>query len=232
MDMKYGDLLWAALFTAVVAFLTIPALQTVFVAATTARPYLMGFGKFALLATMGELLALRIGAGSWRRPSAVPLRIIVWGVIGVVITFVFGFFSRGVSAAQAAGALPFGAQPSSLPGTIAAAFFTSTIMNLTFGPVLMTGHRLSDTWIDLRFGGRKPAEGDHRAGRRRRVSMAMVVDTVDWHTLVEFVLFRTIPFFWIPAHAITFLLPPEFRVIAAALLSVVLGGILAGTKRR
>jgi hypothetical protein len=41
-----------------------------------------------------------------------------------------------------------------------------------------------------------------------------------------FVFKKTIPFFWIPAHTITFLLPPQYRVLYAALLSVVLGILL------
>ena len=41
------------------------------------------------------------------------------------------------------------------------------------------------------------------------------------------VLFRTVLFFWIPVHTITFLLPEAFRVLFAALLGAVLGLILA-----
>ncbi len=38
---------------------------------------------------------------------------------------------------------------------------------------------------------------------------------------------KTIPLFWIPAHTITFLLPEEFRVLFAAVLSVMLGVLLS-----
>jgi len=37
----------------------------------------------------------------------------------------------------------------------------------------------------------------------------------------------TIPFFWIPAHTITFLLPGEYRILFAAVLGIVLGVFLA-----
>jgi len=43
---------------------------------------------------------------------------------------------------------------------------------------------------------------------------------------------KTIPMFWIPAHTITFLLPSEFRVLAAAFLSIALGAILAFAKKK
>jgi hypothetical protein len=42
-----------------------------------------------------------------------------------------------------------------------------------------------------------------------------------------FVFKKTIPFFWIPAHTITFLLPPDVQVLFAALLGIALGTILA-----
>ena len=44
---------------------------------------------------------------------------------------------------------------------------------------------------------------------------------------MEFVFKKTIPFFWYPAHTITFLLPGEMRVLFAAILGVVLGVLLA-----
>ena len=37
---------------------------------------------------------------------------------------------------------------------------------------------------------------------------------------------KTIPFFWVPAHTITFMLPPEYQIVMAAYLSVALGIIL------
>ena len=42
-----------------------------------------------------------------------------------------------------------------------------------------------------------------------------------------FVFKKTIPFFWIPAHTITFLLPGQYQVLFAALLGVALGIILS-----
>jgi len=59
-----------------------------------------------------------------------------------------------------------------------------------------------------------------------------VVGTIDWQGFFGFVVAKTIPLFWIPAHTVTFLLPPEYRVLAAAFLSIALGAILAFAKRR
>lgn len=37
--------------------------------------------------------------------------------------------------------------------------------------------------------------------------------------------------FWIPAHTGTFMLPPQYRIITAALLSIALGTILGTAKK-
>jgi hypothetical protein len=199
----------------VVALLAAPATRAAFVAATGAHPYLVGFAKFLVLATMGELLAVRIAAGAWKAPRGLVYRALVWGLLGAAIVLVFEVFASGVGAAQAKGLLPFaGSRP-------AFAFFVSAVMNLSFAPAMMLAHRLTDTLIDMKC--ESPGS---------RVALGDIALRIDWKGFVGFVLFRTIPFFWIPAHTITFLLPPEYRVLAAALLSIALGAILAFAKRR
>jgi hypothetical protein len=47
-----------------------------------------------------------------------------------------------------------------------------------------------------------------------------------------FVFKKTLPCFWVPAHTITFMLPPHFQMVFAALLGVVLGVILAAAGMR
>jgi hypothetical protein len=80
---------------------------------------------------------------------------------------------------------------------------------------------MTDTFIDLRY-----------EQHRTRVGVAHVVAAIDWQGFVSFVLLKTIPFFWVPAHTVTFLLPPEYRVLSAAMLSIALGAILAFARRR
>ena len=50
---------------------------------------------------------------------------------------------------------------------------------------------------------------------------------MNWDVMWNFVFLKTIPLFWFPAHTITFLLPPDFQVLFAALLGIALGLILA-----
>lgn len=212
--MKKGDFIWLAAFAAVVAFLLVPTTHDVFNDLTASHPYMMGFIKFAVLATMGELMALRIVTGNYKKPAGLVWRMIIWGFIGMLITLMFNVFAGGVISAQAKGFLPFEGNK------LAFAFFTSTIMNLFFAPAFMGFHKYTDTLLDLK------AEG------KSSVTVTDITQAIDWNSFVSFVLMKTIPFFWIPAHTITFLLPPEYRVIAAAFLSIALGAILAFAKRK
>lgn len=218
--MKKGDLAWAATLAAVVALLAAPATRAAVIAATKAHPYAMGFAKFALLASLGELLAIRIVKGSWSLPAGPLWRAAVWGLLGASLALVFPVFSGGVAAATAAGLLP------SLPGPwdkVSTAFWISAVMNLTWAPTLMLYHRLTDTWLDLAGG---------KLSRVGSVPVADVAAAIDWRGFLGFVIVKTIPLFWIPAHTITFLLPPELRILCAAFLSIALGGILAFSRRR
>ena len=214
--MRAGDVVWAACLGVVVAALVVPATREGFVAATGAYPYLMGFAKFAVLASMGELLSLRILNGRWKRTTGMIAKAAVWGVIGMLIVLMFGIYSSGVAGAVRNGLLPVGR------GTLArvlTAFFISLSMNLTFAPVFMAAHRMSDTWIDLRMDGRRP-------------NLDELLAAIDWRGFFRFVLLVTIPAFWVPAHTVTFLLRAEYRVLAAAFLSIALGVILSFARRR
>lgn len=217
--MKQGDILWVAALLAVSSVLLIPASHEVFVNITKAHPYMMGFLKFGILATMGELLAIRIVAGSWKNPPGVVHRAVIWGLIGMLIVLMFEVFANGIMGAIAKGLLWAGEGSSS---KIWAAFWIGAVMNLTFAPTFMAAHRITDTYIDLTCGeGRSFGE----------IKLSEVIAKIDWQGLVSFVFIRTIPFFWIPVHTITFLLPPEYRILVAAYLSIALGAILAYGKK-
>lgn len=212
--MKKGDFIWITALFAIAAFMVVPATHDIFNGLTTDYPYLMGFIKFGILATMGELMALRIVTGDYKKPAGLVWRIIIWGLIGMLITLMFNVFAGGVISAQSKGYLPFEGN------NLAFAFFTSTIMNCFFAPAFMGLHKYTDTYLDL------------KAERGGSVSIKDITERIDWYGFVSFVILKTIPFFWIPAHTITFLLPAEYRVLAAAFLSIALGAILAFSKKR
>jgi hypothetical protein len=213
--MNKKDLLWGLVLFSVIVFLVNPSTHVIFITFNAAHPYIAGFIKFAILATLGDLLAARIVAKKWVKPSGIIFRMIIWGFLGMVIVIIFSIFAQGVASALKVGLLPGGTS------SLAFAFFTSAIMNLTFAPSMMAFHRFTDTFADLKFG-----EG------KSKVSTTLIVDTIDWNGFVSFVVYKTIPLFWIPAHTITFLLPPAYRVLAAAFLSIALGAILSFAKRQ
>lgn len=211
--MKKGDYIWGSALILWILILVIPATRESFMAFTGAHPYLGGFIKFIILATMGDLLGTRLVKGKYVIPNGVVFRAIVWGVIGMMVTLMFTLFMGGAAAAQAKGLLPFEGL------SIAQAFFGSAIMNLTFGPMMMLFHKIMDLIIDLKY---------DNAGK---ITLSTLVDKVDWHSLVEFSWAKTCTLFWIPAHTIVFMLPSEIRVLVSAFLSIALGLLLAFAKK-
>ncbi len=213
--MKKGDLIWGAILVAFVTFVVYPATHVLFVDFTTAHPFISGFIKFGLLATMGEMLVVRLSTKQWKKAPGFIWRVMIWGFLGMVITLIFSVFGSGVESVLKKGLLPGEGI------TFVSAFFTSLLMNCTFAPTMMAFHRYTDTYLDLKYG-----------EKVSKPSVSQVVERIDWKGFVNFVIVKTIPFFWIPAHTITFLLPPEYRVLVAAFLSMALGLLLTISKRR
>lgn len=216
--MKKGDVLWFLTLSLVAAFLVVPQTHRIFVDLTKDYPYVMGFLKVALLATLGELLAIRIVQGKWVRPVGLWPKAVIWGGIGMSFVVVFEIFATGVSSLLEKGLLP------GFSGKLAVlsfALWTSTCMNFIFAPTMMAFHRITDTYLEL---------GNGKFSAFARVPLARVMQGIDWNNMVGFVFLKTLPIFWVPAHTITFLLPPEYRVLTAAFLSIALGAILAFAK--
>jgi len=84
-------------------------------------------------------------------------------------------------------------------GRIWIAFFKSVFINLLFGPWLVVGHRFLDNLVVQPF-------------RIKTEGLKGALLTLLW--------------FWIPAHTVTFSLPPDKRITLAAVWSFVLGLIL------
>lgn len=183
----------------------------------------MSFIKFAILATFGEAIGLRIRTGNYNYKGFGLLpRAIVWGVLGLTIKLAFVIFGAGTPAfltylgfKEAATAM----QSSMSIMKILVAFSISATMNIIYAPIMMTFHKITDTHI-LNNGGTV-------AGLFRPIKFGEIFANLNWNVQWNFVFKKTIPFFWIPAHTITFLLPAEFQVLFAAILGIVLGVLLA-----
>ena len=172
------------------------------------NPYPAGFIKFFILATIGDFISVKIRTGLWSAPKNIVLKAIVWGYIGMSIVYVFSVYPDIIYSLQENNYLPF-------EGVLFfEALFISIIMNITFAPLMMAFHKITDTVLDNM--GMKYSE---------------VFAKIDWKNFKSLILFKTIPFFWIPMHTITFLLPSEYRVIFAAILGIFLGLLLGLTKK-
>ena len=209
-----GDLIWTTSLVIWVIILVMPSSRSIFIHITEKYPYWGGFVKFFILASMGDMLGSRIQKKEWIIPKNFIKKAIVWGILGMMITLVFTVFMAGVLGAQKTGRLPF------YGSKFAQAFLGSSIMNLTFGPMLYIYHKFMDLWIDIKF------------EEKTNVTIKAIVDKIDWYTLVSFSWLKTCIFIWIPLHTIVFLMPSEYRVLSSAFLSILLGVLIAITKKK
>lgn len=188
----------------------------------------MSFLKFGILATIGELLGLRISRGVYYFDGfGVLPRAIVWGILGMGINMAFIVFSTGVPAFAGYMGMnnPSGVMSGALtPEKVLLAFSISVVMNSIFAPVFMTLHKITDTHI--------MNNGGTLRGLFTPINMGEIMQNLNWKVQWGFVFKKTIPLFWFPAHTITFLLPGEMRVLFAALLGVLLGAILSTAARK
>jgi hypothetical protein len=207
------SLTWALLLGGVLTILIIPGSRELFVMTTRAHPYLMGMAKFILLGTMGELLSRKVVSGQWRLLGIrLWQRSLIWGVIGIMLTIAFPLFSAGVEGLQAQGYL------GGLGNSWLTAFWKSFFLQAVFAFPFMIFHRITDTLIE----------------KNRLLSRWPLIETyrdIDWDNMFRIVGWSII-WFWLPVHTANFMLPPEFRVVVAALLAIVLGLILGIAKQK
>ena len=229
--MKRSDLYFAGVMLAIfLPFVFSDGLYDWYKDFNTTHPMIMAFLKFGILATLGEMLGCRISTGSYTAPAfgALP-RMVVWGLLGVVISMAMTVFSIGIPGfivAMGGESLvaEFAAEGVTF-GKFVVALSISVMMNTFFAPIFMTFHKITDTHI-AEHGGSLKALITPIPMRRHIVNL-------NWDRQWSFIFKKTIPLFWYPAHTITFMLPGEYRVLFAALLGVALGVILAiGAKKK
>lgn len=186
-------------------------------------PFVMSFIKFAILATTGELIGLRIRTGRYfSKGFGILPRAIVWGILGITIQAAFIIFARGVPILLEFVGLKgsgLAMEGSISPGKVGVAFSISLLLNIFYAPVLMTVHKITDSHIEMNNGTLR--------GFFSPVKVSQILREINWDKHYGFVLKKTILYFWIPAQTINFLLPEQFRVLVAALYGIILGVILA-----
>ena len=228
--MKKADWILILCVAVVAALFAIPQTRCAegFNWATAHHPYIMAFFKFAILATLGEMLALRIREGVYNKKGfGVLPRMMVWGFLGMCIAMSMVIFKSGVPVfLESVGGCERGslsalfAAPEFTWGKLGIAFAVSVLMNSIFAPVMMTFHKCTDIHIT--------DNGGTVCGLLRPMKMREIISQkVNWDIQWNLVIKKTIPLFWFPMYTITFILPANLQVLFAALLGVALGLILA-----
>ncbi len=158
-------------------------------------PILSAILQFAILGTLGEWFGTAVRKGRFvaYSPVVVIEKVTIWTMLGVMLKYVFVGFGGFVDALVVEGMLPRIFRP----------FFISLFMNLLFGPVQITFHRVMDNFFK-------------KVNNWKGIRGALL--TIFW--------------FWIPAHTITFMMPMVWQITLAAVWSACLGIIMGFFNRR
>lgn len=165
------------------------------------NPMLSACIQFGVLGTLGEVASHALVKRRWELPCSkgqTALKILAWGVLGMVVKFGFTGIKGFTHALLEAGYLPAFAASG-----LAHACAVSLAANFFFGPQMMFFHRLEDNLIMRQWNFQ---------------GMDLALKSLLW--------------FWIPAHTLTFALPAPFQIGLAALWGVVLGFILGFAKSK
>ncbi len=228
--MKKSDIIFALCVVCLfLPFFVIDAVYEWYKAFNANHGMIMSFLKFGILSTMGEMLGHRISTGSYySKTFGIIPRAVVWGFLGMGISMAMTIFSVGTPAFLVkmgmSNAIEAFASADFSWAKVVVALSVSVAMNTIFAPVFMTFHKITDAHI-ARCGGSVKA-------LITPIPMAEMFAGINWNAQWGFVFKKTIPFFWYPAHTITFLLPAEQRVLFAAILGIVLGVLLAVSTKK
>lgn len=152
---------------------------------------LMSFIKFAILATLGEVIGLRIRSGSYTQKGfGILPRALVWGFLGLTIKLAFVIFAVGTPAFLAylgMSEAPVLMQQNFTFDKVLVAFSISAAMNLIYAPVMMTLHKITDMHI-IENNGSISVFFSPIQFKKHFVNL-------DWSVQWNFVFKKTIPFF-------------------------------------
>lgn len=228
--MKKSDLIFTLCVVGLfLPFFVIDAVYEWYKSFNAAHGMIMSFLKFGILSTMGEMLGHRISTGTYySKTFGIIPRAVIWGFLGMGISMAMTIFSAGTpifleKLGMTDATAIFKSELFSWQKVLVA-LSVSVAMNTIFAPVFMTFHKITDAHIARCAGSVKALITP--------IPMAEMFANINWNAQWGFVFKKTIPFFWYPAHTVTFLLPPEQRVLFAAILGIVLGVLLAVSTKK
>ena len=227
--MKRSDIIvLGVIIVILLPFFIFPSVLDAYKDLNAAHAYILSFIKFAILATFGESLGLRLRTGVYNKKGFGLLpRALVWGFLGIIIKIAFVIFGEGAPIMLKTFGVNFEtANPADVlrqPGftglKLLSAFAVGTSLNLLFAPVFMAFHKITDMHI-MKTGGTLK-------GFFTPIPVGRYIQDGDWLTFWNFVVKKTIPLFWIPAQTLNFMLPEGYRILVAAAYGVILGVLLS-----
>ena len=218
--MKRIDIIVLATVASLIALAaSVPGSLNTFQTLTSEHGYLLSFVKFAVLATFGECVALRIVEGRYWKPGfGLLAKAVMWGLLGLFLKACFTLFAAGSPYVLPSLGISLSSDPT-FSQRLLVAFTTSVMLNTVFAPVLMVLHKVFDDHITI--------HGGSLRAFITPMNVADRLDSIDWSIMWGLIFKKTIPLFWIPAQTVTFMLAPDLRILFAAFLGGVLGVILA-----
>jgi hypothetical protein len=180
-----------------------------FIAATTytwVTAYAMGYLKLFFLGTLGELIKLRLATGSWRLDKLLQ-RALVWGLFGMWFTAAFPAFAGATEVLIQKGLWFDGFKPLSM--SLAINIFGG------FALFMMVVHEYFNYLI-----------------KNNWTNWSLVSFSRDINREFVFAFLPKTLIFWVIAHTFTFMMPPEWRVLMAAVLAIVLGFFLSVGRKK
>lgn len=169
-----------------------------------AHPILTAVVQFAILGTLGEIVSKWTVQKSFKYPFSFALTLWKMAVWSILgVLIKYAFVGINGFVRELIYHDPHPMLPYMEEGKIAYAFTISVLLNLQFGLFLVIFHRILDN---------------------------LVIKVKNWKNLDKGML--SLLWFWIPAHTVTFSLPPDYRIGLAALWSVALGFILGIFNRK
>jgi len=172
-----------------------------------ASPLIAAFIQFAILGMVGEWVSAKVKrVPMGLGPVTFLGKMLAWGILGFIIKLAFKSFDGFAEHLIQVFRpdLNMKILMSTTGGLICWAFIKSVSINIFFAPQMMFFHRWEDNLV-LR--------------RNSYVGMGFALKSILW--------------FWIPAHTITFSIPiPDVQITLAAIWGVMLGLILGLAMRR
>lgn len=209
--MKRADLSWLLILILSSALLVNPIADNIIHHIPMPAYHFCFFIFFGFFATMGETGVMRYSQSDCLLPNFVLLRFVIWGLMGLYISFIIRCYSGGTIDLYSTG---FDAV------TMPTAILISFILGITFSIVCITVIKLSNSVFDSLFQNKKNTKDDDAPARS---FLYEVLDNSGLTTFTSFAYYKVLLILWLPLFTLTHYLTKHYRITASIILVVSFG---------